>query len=307
MTTISRHPVLETIAQADEIPTEAINDAMRLASELAPEWLAAIAHAIDVEILTQQDINLAYYGMHVLGAAREKGLWPQLVCLLRGPEQRIEELLALDYIETLPQIVAGAFDGDTETLFDLICDVRLPDIMRMALFENVGFLTWKGQIEPDTTRAFVLHYNASRLIPEGDIGWNGWEIAIEKLGWQEFAPLVEAAYADGRLETGMSELRIFHEGLAAAQTAAPDDDARFRDQKCAYIDDVMDAINPGAPILGELDDDILDDVEDMTEEELARWAAPPQEQRINPLRHVGRNDPCPCGSGKKYKKCCLAA
>jgi uncharacterized protein YecA (UPF0149 family) len=24
---------------------------------------------------------------------------------------------------------------------------------------------------------------------------------------------------------------------------------------------------------------------------------------IAPLK-VGRNDPCPCGSGKKYKKCC---
>jgi hypothetical protein len=24
-----------------------------------------------------------------------------------------------------------------------------------------------------------------------------------------------------------------------------------------------------------------------------------------PARKVGRNDPCPCGSGKKYKKCCL--
>jgi SEC-C motif-containing protein len=22
---------------------------------------------------------------------------------------------------------------------------------------------------------------------------------------------------------------------------------------------------------------------------------------------IGRNDPCPCGSGKKYKKCCEAA
>ena len=21
---------------------------------------------------------------------------------------------------------------------------------------------------------------------------------------------------------------------------------------------------------------------------------------------VGRNDPCPCGSGKKYKQCCMA-
>ncbi|WP_198164187.1 SEC-C metal-binding domain-containing protein [Bradyrhizobium jicamae] len=26
----------------------------------------------------------------------------------------------------------------------------------------------------------------------------------------------------------------------------------------------------------------------------------------NTWRHVGRNDPCPCGSGKKAKKCSLA-
>jgi uncharacterized protein YecA (UPF0149 family) len=24
-----------------------------------------------------------------------------------------------------------------------------------------------------------------------------------------------------------------------------------------------------------------------------------------PKQKAGRNDPCPCGSGKKYKKCCL--
>lgn len=23
------------------------------------------------------------------------------------------------------------------------------------------------------------------------------------------------------------------------------------------------------------------------------------------MKEVGRNDPCPCGSGKKYKKCCM--
>ena len=27
---------------------------------------------------------------------------------------------------------------------------------------------------------------------------------------------------------------------------------------------------------------------------------------VSPLNKVGRNDPCPCGSGKKYKKCCMA-
>ncbi|MCB1084882.1 MAG: SEC-C domain-containing protein [Chlamydiia bacterium] len=24
------------------------------------------------------------------------------------------------------------------------------------------------------------------------------------------------------------------------------------------------------------------------------------------MKEVGRNDPCPCGSGKKYKKCCAS-
>ena len=26
---------------------------------------------------------------------------------------------------------------------------------------------------------------------------------------------------------------------------------------------------------------------------------------VSSLSAAGRNDPCPCGSGKKYKKCCL--
>ncbi|MBI9085109.1 MAG: YchJ family protein [Desulfobacterales bacterium] len=32
--------------------------------------------------------------------------------------------------------------------------------------------------------------------------------------------------------------------------------------------------------------------------------APQIEQVVRSAPKVGRNDPCPCGSGKKYKKCC---
>jgi len=31
---------------------------------------------------------------------------------------------------------------------------------------------------------------------------------------------------------------------------------------------------------------------------------PPQTE-VSPVPKIGRNDPCPCGSGKKFKKCCL--
>ena len=30
----------------------------------------------------------------------------------------------------------------------------------------------------------------------------------------------------------------------------------------------------------------------------------PRSSFSTPASKVGRNDPCPCGSGKKYKKCC---
>jgi preprotein translocase subunit SecA len=39
----------------------------------------------------------------------------------------------------------------------------------------------------------------------------------------------------------------------------------------------------------------------------AQSAGPVRVQPVRVMPKVGRNDPCPCGSGKKYKKCCGAA
>ena len=61
---------------------------------------------------------------------------------------------------------------------------------------------------------------------------------------------------------------------------------------------------------------------DLASSTLRRWPAKTRARAINwreaagkpaclrgtavaPVQKVGRNDPCPCGSGKKYKRCCL--
>jgi len=71
-------------------------------------------------------------------------------------------------------------------------------------------------------------------------------------------------------------------------------------------------------------DDLIDDDLDDSPEFRAQWEAakqqvigriPPPEPPLpppsEPIRYesprTGRNDPCPCGSGKKYKKCCARA
>jgi SWIM/SEC-C metal-binding protein len=47
----------------------------------------------------------------------------------------------------------------------------------------------------------------------------------------------------------------------------------------------------------ELDKDKPEDITDL--ELLLNWPKPTEAEK-----KVGRNEPCPCGSGKKYKKCC---
>lgn len=63
--------------------------------------------------------------------------------------------------------------------------------------------------------------------------------------------------------------------------------------------DLTELIEAHRKLGGELDDELRAHVERL---ELARAQ---QIARARSGQKVGRNDPCPCKSGKKYKKCCL--
>jgi uncharacterized protein YecA (UPF0149 family) len=41
------------------------------------------------------------------------------------------------------------------------------------------------------------------------------------------------------------------------------------------------------------------------DEEIVRMDRGKEMEKPLPKQKAGRNDPCPCGSGEKYKKCCL--
>ena len=58
----------------------------------------------------------------------------------------------------------------------------------------------------------------------------------------------------------------------------------------------------------EEDSEYLDAMEDflcrLSPKELDHVLNGVQMPYVNPYAGIGRNDPCPCGSGKKFKKCC---
>ena len=118
------------------------------------------------------------------------------------------------------------------------------------------------------------------------------------LGQRDLVPLVDSAFRGDRIPEEWIDRPQFDADLAAAERA-PDDIDRFTQYKLGYIEDVLVSL---AWARGR------EDVFDEADEE-PPWAdfAYPSEPVRNPWRHVGRNDPCPCGSGKKFKKCCLAS
>ncbi|MCY2967005.1 MAG: SEC-C metal-binding domain-containing protein, partial [Planctomycetota bacterium] len=54
----------------------------------------------------------------------------------------------------------------------------------------------------------------------------------------------------------------------------------------------------------ESDDDLDSDEEDGDGEDDGKEESAEPVTIRNPFERVGRNEPCPCGSGKKFKKCC---
>lgn len=294
---------LELVATEWRLPKYAIGMCALRMEEAAPVLRAVLARAADGEVLSEDESTLLFRGMYILGGARDAESCPFLLRLLRRPEGELELLLGDAVTQDLASIVAGIFDGDVDALFGVIGDRSIDQFVREALLEAAAFLTWKGSIAHDRMRELLERFDDGRLAEDDDEAWVGWLQAIALLGLRDMAPRVYRAYDEGRAPDWVIGRKDFEEILSDAE-AKPDDDARFKEFRVGYIEDVVEALEWSDRPEPEDKDGSFDEGEFDRSDLHSPWM--PMEPVRNPWRNVGRNDPCPCGSGKKAKKCCLA-
>ena len=309
---MARHELVEALANADELPIVAIGGCLLFIDEVAPDLLAVVENAAAGTLDRPADDRLLFIALHILGGGRMSRLHAPLMQLLRRPIDELQELIGDSAMTaTLGKIVAGGFNGNADDLFDLLCEPGLDPFVRSSVFGAVAFLTWAGKIDASATRAFLRRFNQLRDLPDDIAPWFAWSEVIELLGWDDMAPLVEQAYRDGRIGEEWGSIEEFHDAVAKSKLAADDDDTRFQDQCQGYIKDVAETLGNFLIWGASFDEDEDEDEADIYQGLAMEYepAPPPQSLRPdrNPYRHVGRNDPCPCGSGKKYKRCCLPA
>jgi uncharacterized protein YchJ len=118
------------------------------------------------------------------------------------------------------------------------------------------------------------------------------------MGLEELSPLVEEAYKREYVDPDIQDFSDFEHDLENTLRSPG---------RCLWLED--EEYLPFGNTVEEFANwhgftEAYRDELDRMRQDAREWLALHGPAR-NANRNVGRNDPCPCGSGEKYKKCCL--
>jgi uncharacterized protein len=296
---------LETAIQAfgsaeNDLPQEAAEWALDHWDEVAPELLGMLerfASGVD----RSDEAARAVFVLHLAGERQDTRVFP-LLCRLARDGEAFEVEQGDDITTTLTPILISIYDGDLDALKGVIEAAEADEDVRAEALQALAYLTATGRIPREQTEAYLLRLFDTLQPQQESFVWSGWVLAIALLGLEELSDVVRQAFGRGLIEPMVMDYDDFRRDLART-LADPERMAGFQ----------HDMIGPLEDAIGELSSWYA--FADAAEQDEERWAVGPEDVRlpftdmpqsfVDPFKGVGRNDPCPCGSGKKFKKCCL--
>ena len=295
--------LLDLGAAHDHLPEEALlwlRDNWDVAGPAASLVLARCLK--DPENAAAHDMIAGYFLLHLMAEKNEASGAAMLARLAKTPEV-LTALLgdAVDF--TLTPMFISLFGRGPGPLQEIVAGAGAdPDVKACALtalaYAAASGRSDRAALEDWLESLPALWENA----PDFETCFDGFAHAVALLGSQPLAPLARAAFDEGKIPEELMEREEFEEVHALARAEA-NPLATFEREGLAPFADAMTALAAVETAIQLAAQETPEDYDDG----LAQEEEAPAETVVNPLRDVGRNDPCPCGSGKKFKKCCLAA
>jgi Protein of unknown function (DUF1186)/SEC-C motif len=271
--------------------------AMRAADAHRAEVLPVFLQAIEMPTPDKVTRDALFFVFHLLGQWREKSAYRPLAAFLHSPTNEIGQVLGDAVTETSHRVMAAVFDGDPQPLYDVILDSEADEFARKRMIDALTMVTLRGELPREETARF-LRSCYSELQPQDEcFVWDGWQGAISTLGLTELKPLVEQAFERGFISPMWLAFKDFEEDLQQALDGRPAPLWHGRDE-FELFGDTIEELSRWYAFAPE---------RETKRQARENWSLPatPYAQAENPFKDIGRNDPCPCGSGKKFKKCCL--
>ena len=284
--------ILASLRQRQPLPKAALRAAAEQPDAVVPRIAEVMERAADPELgVDREDESIIFFGVFVIGETGDTRGYRPLLKFLAGDPEKVDRLLGDALTESAARVLTRVAD-DPEPLLELMCNPQANEYARgAALYAWARIAIEMPLSDEDVRKSLAAIYKHLRLDRDAYLAAE-WCIVCAYLGRADCRQQVEQILPSEQpnVFVPMYSMRGFDRDLerqASEGSRALMDQRRWVPFERTAVDELShwhsfreDTAQPSAKTLGGT--------------------------RRNPHRDVGRNDPCPCGSGKKYKKCCGA-
>ena len=275
---------------------ELVDAAIERRAEIIPHLIKILENLVadPQKYVADQDLYDHIYAVMLLGHFREKSAHQTIVDVFSLPDQAPSKLYGDMVTEDLPVILLRTCGGSLDTIKSLVLNREAYSYCRGSAAKAMAYAVVEGMASREEVLAF---FDTLFTGDEADINSDFWTLVayrIHELYPEESMATIEKAYEDELIFGGYIPLEDFQQAHKESRESCL---ARLKkDLDRASLDDLHDSMSGWVCF------------QETAKPKPAAKAAVPAPKRVVPVgkkKKIGRNAPCPCGSGKKYKKCCL--
>jgi uncharacterized protein len=267
-----------------DLPRDAMRWTLDNWDDAASGLLEALERFANGTDRSKKAANATFFILHLAGERRETRAFAPL-CRLAREAEAAEAVLGDGVASTLKRILISTYDGNLDALKGVIEAAGTDEFVRIGALEALAYLMATERITREEAEAYLLRLSMVAL-----------------LGLEPWSDVVRQAFARGLISPMDMNDDNFREDLRRILT----DPGRMADFKANNIAPLKDAIGELSGWYGFSDPAKRDrERHAVGREGAGRTSAATPQSSAKSFKGVGRNDPCPCGSGKKFKKCCL--
>ena len=293
--------IMAALEASGPLPREALEAAGQSRDAMVPVFLDYIGKLQTAKIDDLEGMDAFVFIFFLLAEWRETRAYRPLATLLQRDPEFLDALLGDSITEASARVMAGVFDGDLQPLFDILLDDAADSFLRGEMFDTLAIVALENpDLRPGITQFLIDFFDLTGSVTGEEVWW-AWAECIAALGLANMDTAVRAVFDSGLITPEHSRIEDFAERLQATVDAGRPEWFTGISSNTLITDTITE----------------LEPWYCFTPEFLAKKAA----GRLNvvsslmprsgdPFNSVftgktGRNDLCPCGSGKKFKKCCL--
>ena len=293
--TMTIEEILKQInSDAESFPRDALIEAIANREEITHELLKIIkfAHENMHTLIEKQGYYAHLCAIYLLAQFREKDAYKLIVDFFSVPGE-----ISLDFTgdlvtENLGRILASVCHGDIALIKGLIENERINQYVRSAAIEALSILVVIGETKREEIIYYFKELFNGKLERHSSNVWNVLVVRSVRLYAEELYGEIKKAFDDDLVEPLFITFQEFKD--------------TFKRDKDEVINELKDRRR------WRLVEDAVEDLEKWNFVLPPIWrgriSSPFNHSAVPYIREtkkIGRNEPCPCGSGEKYKKCCL--